>query len=211
MAILVTGATGNVGRNVVRRLVEAGTEVRALTRSPRPAGLPEVVRVIAGDLMQPESLADALKEVDRMYLFPVAETAREVVALARQAGVRRIVVLSSGAVTAGFDSDFHLPVERAVEESGLEWTHVRPGEFAMNKLALWGPSIRAEGWCAIPTPRRPGVRYMSRTSPMSLPLPCWRTGTADGPTPSTAPTCCRIVDRLNSSPKPSAARSASKW
>ncbi|WP_010047514.1 NAD(P)H-binding protein [Streptomyces chartreusis] len=152
MAILVTGATGNVGRNVVRRLVEAGTEVRALTRSPRPAGLPEVVRVIAGDLMQPELLADALKEVDRMYLFPVAETAREVVALARQAGVRRIVVLSSGAVTAGFDSDFHLPVERAVEESGLEWTHVRPGEFAMNKLALWGPSIRAEGVVRDPDP-----------------------------------------------------------
>ncbi|GAA5705402.1 hypothetical protein Save01_06254 [Streptomyces avermitilis] len=78
--------------------------------------------------MQPESLADALEGVDRMYLFPVAETAWEVVPLAQQAGVRRIVVLSSGAVTTGFDSDFHSPVERAVEESGLEWTHVRPGE-----------------------------------------------------------------------------------
>ncbi|WP_338780163.1 NAD(P)H-binding protein [Streptomyces sp. DG1A-41] len=152
MAILVTGATGNVGRNVVRRLAEAGAEVRALSRSPRPAGLPEAVRATAGDLTQPESLVDALKGVDRMYLFPVAETARDVVALARQAGVRRIVVLSSGAVTAGFDTDFHLPVERAVEESGLEWTHVRPGEFAMNKLALWGPSIRAEGVVRDPYP-----------------------------------------------------------
>ncbi|MEU0384257.1 NAD(P)H-binding protein [Streptomyces chartreusis] len=152
MAILVTGATGHVGRNVVRRLVEAGAEVRALTRSPRPTGLPEVVRAVTGDLTQPESLADALQGVDRMYLFPVAETARDVVALARQAGVRRIVVLSSGAVTAGFDKDFHLPVERAVEESGLEWTHVRPGEFAVNKLALWGPSIRAEGVVRDPYP-----------------------------------------------------------
>lgn len=152
MAILVTGATGNVGRNVVRRLVEAGAEVRALSRGPRPAGLPEAARAVVGDLMQPESLADALKGVDRMYLFPVAATAREVVASARQAGVRRIVVLSSGAVTAGFDSDFHLPVERAVEEAGLEWTHVRPGEFAMNKLALWGPSIRAEGVVRDPYP-----------------------------------------------------------
>lgn len=152
MAILVTGATGNVGRNVVRRLAEAGAEVRALSRSPRPGGLPESVRAVAGDLTQPESLVDGLKGVDRMYLFPVAETARDVVALARQAGVRRIVVLSSGAVTAGFDTDFHLPVERAVEESGLEWTHVRPGEFAMNKLALWGPSIRAEGVVRDPYP-----------------------------------------------------------
>jgi uncharacterized protein YbjT (DUF2867 family) len=156
MAILVTGATGSVGRNVVRRLVEAGAEVRALSRSPRPAGLPEGVRAVAGDLTQPASLAGALEDVDRMYLFPVAETAREVVALARQAGVRRIVVLSSGAVTAGFDSDFHLPVERAVEESGLEWTHVRPGEFAMNKLALWGPSIRAEGVVRDPYPDAAG-------------------------------------------------------
>ncbi|MEU6774661.1 NAD(P)H-binding protein [Streptomyces sp. NPDC046759] len=152
MAILVTGATGNVGRNVVRRLVEAGAEVRALTRSPRAAAFPESVRVIGGDLMQPESLAEALKGVDRMYLFPVAETAWEVVALARQASMRRIVVLSSGAVTTGFDSDFHLPVEQAVEASGLEWTYVRPGEFAMNKLALWGPSIRAEDVVRDPNP-----------------------------------------------------------
>ncbi|MFD7505986.1 NAD(P)H-binding protein [Streptomyces sp. NPDC059850] len=152
MAILVTGATGNVGRNVVRQLVEAKEEVRALTRSRHPVGIPDAVRAVTGDLMRPESLTDALKGVDRMFLFPVAETAREVVDLARQAGVRRIVVLSSGAVTAGFDSDFHLPVERAVEESGLEWTHVRPGEFAMNKLALWGPSIRAEGVVREPHP-----------------------------------------------------------
>ncbi|MGW3201530.1 NAD(P)H-binding protein [Streptomyces sp. NPDC001118] len=156
MAILVTGATGNVGRNVVRQLAGAGAEVRALTRSPHAAGFPEVVRVVAGDLMQPESLADALKGVDRMYLFPVTETAWEVAALARQAGVRRIVVLSSGAVTTGFDSDFHLPVERAVEASGLEWTHVRPGEFALNKLALWGPSIRAEGMVRDPNPDAAG-------------------------------------------------------
>ncbi|MFI1768928.1 NAD(P)H-binding protein [Streptomyces sp. NPDC020800] len=152
MAILVTGATGNVGRNVVRQLFEAGAEVRALTRSPHTAGFPEAVRVVAGDLMQPESLAEALKGVDRIYLFPVAETAWEVAALARQAGVRRIVVLSSGAVTTGFDSDFHLPVEQAVEASGLEWTHVRPGEFAMNKLALWGSSIRVEGVVRDPNP-----------------------------------------------------------
>ncbi|MEU7043228.1 NAD(P)H-binding protein [Streptomyces varsoviensis] len=108
--------------------------------------------MVAGDLTRPSSLAEALDGVDRVFLFPVAETAREVVALARRAGVRRIVVLSSGAVTMGVDTDFHLPVERAVEGSGLEWTHVRPGEFAMNKLALWGPSIRAEGVVRDPDP-----------------------------------------------------------
>ena len=66
--------------------------------------------------------------------------------------MRRVVVLSSGAVTGGFDTTFHLPVERAVEDSGLEWTHVRPGEFAYNKSALWGPSIRAERVVRHPDP-----------------------------------------------------------
>ncbi|MFI1169804.1 NAD(P)H-binding protein [Streptomyces sp. NPDC020801] len=142
MTFLVTGATGNVGRLVVGRLLEAGERVRALTRHPATASFPPGVEVVGADLTKPETLAGALNGIDRMYLFPVAETAREVVRLAREAGVRRIVVLSSGAVTTGHDSDFHLPVERAVEESGLDWTHVRPGEFMLNKLWLWGPSIR---------------------------------------------------------------------
>src|SRR6185436_20068524 len=88
--------------------------------------------------------APVLADVDRLYLFPVPGTAREVVALAHQAGVGRVVVLSSAAVTSGADTTFHLPVEQAVEELSPEWTHVRPGEFMLNKLFLWGPSIRTE-------------------------------------------------------------------
>ena len=143
MTTLVTGATGNVGRLVVDRLLAAGEDVRALTRSPARARFPGGVEVARGDLAEPGTLADAFEGVERLYLFPVAATARDVVALARRAGVRRVVVLSSGAVTGGYDTDFHLPVERAAEESGLEWTHVRAGEFALNALWLWGPSIRA--------------------------------------------------------------------
>jgi uncharacterized protein YbjT (DUF2867 family) len=144
MTILVTGATGNVGRLVVDRLVAAGARVRALTRNPRTARLPDGVEIVTGDLDDPSTLGSALGGVQRMYLFPVPATAREVVARAAEAGVQHIVVLSSGAVTTGFDTDFHLPVERAVEASGVAWTHVRPGEFMLNKLWLWGPSIRAE-------------------------------------------------------------------
>jgi uncharacterized protein YbjT (DUF2867 family) len=152
MRILVTGATGNVGRRVVDRLVHAGVQVRALTRNPAAAGLPDGVEVVEGDLAKPETLEAAVEDVQRMYLFPSAATAREVVALAAAAGVRRIVVLSSGAVTTGDDDGFHLPVEQAVEASGLEWTHVRPGEFMLNKLWLWGPSIRAERVVRDPSP-----------------------------------------------------------
>ncbi|UED83511.1 SDR family oxidoreductase [Streptomyces profundus] len=151
MTVLVTGATGNVGRGVVRRLLEAGRDVRALSRRPAP-GLPAGVAVYEGDLGSPETLRPALAGVSEVFLFPVPHTAGAVAELARRAGVRRVVVLSSGAVTDGYDTDYHLPVERAVEAAGLAWTHVRPGEFAMNKLALWGPPIRAERVVREPLP-----------------------------------------------------------
>ncbi|WP_328989453.1 NAD(P)H-binding protein [Kribbella sp. NBC_01245] len=142
MAVLVTGATGNVGRLVVEQLAAAGEDVRAMTRTPGKAVVPHGVTVVKGDLRDPEGLE--FDGVDRLFLFAEPSTAREVVGRAVKAGVRRIVVLSSGAVTFGMDSVHHLPAEQAVEESGVEWTHVRPGEFMANKLHLWGPSIRAE-------------------------------------------------------------------
>lgn len=142
MTILVTGATGLVGRHVVDLLVQAGESVRVLTRDPAKAGFPNGVEVVRGDLLEPASLVPAFEGVSKLFLFPRPETAAEVVDLAKQAGVRRVVVLSAAAVTLGFDTDHHAPVERAVEESGLEWTHVRPGEFMTNMLPIWGPMIR---------------------------------------------------------------------
>ena len=142
MTILVTGATGLVGRHVVDGLLQAGASVRVLTRNPAKAGFPDGVEVFQGDLLEPESLVDAFDGVEKLFLFPQPETASEVVDLAKRAGVRRVVVLSAAAVTLGFDTDYHSRVERAVEESGLEWTHVRPGEFMTHMLPIWGPMIK---------------------------------------------------------------------
>lgn len=146
MTVVVTGATGNVGRHVVDGLLRAGESVRAVTRAPEKAGLPSGVDVRLGNLSDPGSLQPALDGADRMYLFPVPETAGTVVRLAAVAGIRRVVVLSS--VSAGYadgdlSGDHHRPVERAVEASDVEWTHVRPGEFMINTLN-WAPSIRTE-------------------------------------------------------------------
>lgn len=157
MKILVTGATGTVGRNVVGQLLEAGAEVRALTRDPAKAGLPPEAEVVQGDLAQPGTLAPALADVERMYLFPSPETAEEVVGLARAAGVRRVVVLSAAAVTLGLDPGYHPPVESAAERSGLEWTHVRPSEFMANMLPIWAPSVRAERVVRYPYAEDAGV------------------------------------------------------
>ncbi|MGH3916871.1 MAG: NAD(P)H-binding protein [Pseudonocardiaceae bacterium] len=141
----MTGATGTVGRHVVEQLLTAGADVRALSRRPESAGLPAAVEVVGGDLEDPVSLVSAFDGADRMYLFPAGDT-QQVVDLAKKAGVRRVVVLSS--VSAGFENDpigeFHRAAERAVEDSGLEWTHVRPGMFAGN-LVDWADAIRADG------------------------------------------------------------------
>jgi uncharacterized protein YbjT (DUF2867 family) len=140
VTILVTGASGQVGRHVVAQLVAAGVPVRAMSRRA-DFGSVAGAEVVRGDLLEPGSLP--LAGATGLFLFPEPRTAKQVVAAAVEAGVRRIVTLSSGAVSGGLDTDFQLPVEQAVEASGCEWTHLRPGEFASNTLKLWGPSIRS--------------------------------------------------------------------
>lgn len=146
MRVVVTGATGTVGRKVIDRLLTRGVDTRGITRTPEAARLPNGVEVLPGDLDRPETLTNALANADRMYLFPAPETARQVVTMAKQAGIRRIVVLSGATAadeTKQTGEEFRT-VERAVEESGLEWTHLRPGMFAGNTRE-WADSIRDEG------------------------------------------------------------------
>ena len=143
--ILVTGATGNVGRNVVEQLLAEGAEVRAISRNPGTAGLPAGVQVLPGDLTRPETLPAALDGVDRVFLFPAQVDA--LVEAAQEAGVRRIVLLSAAAVemeAGGEIARAHLACERAVAGSGLEWTFLRPGAFMVNDLA-WAESVRGTG------------------------------------------------------------------
>jgi uncharacterized protein YbjT (DUF2867 family) len=155
--ILVTGATGNVGRQVVARLVAAGEEVRALSRHPERAGWPPGVERVAGDLTQelPGELFDGVRA---LYLFPEPSRAGSVVAAAAAAGVQHVVVLSS--IAAGEDGGAeglevlqrrHLVVEQAAEGSSMTWTHVRPGMFMANTLG-WAASVRDDGVVREPYP-----------------------------------------------------------
>ncbi|HEX3785411.1 MAG TPA: NAD(P)H-binding protein [Pseudonocardiaceae bacterium] len=148
MTILVTGATGSVGRHVVAGLLAAGASVRALTRRPEAAGFPADVEVVGGDLADLDSVRAALRGVSGLYLFPVAEGAAQVAAAAREAGVGHVVVLSSGSAANAESGEpgavSHRGVERAVESAGLSWTHLRPGAFASNTLA-WRFAINGDG------------------------------------------------------------------
>jgi uncharacterized protein YbjT (DUF2867 family) len=137
MKILVTGATGGVGRLVVDELLALGaTDVRALTVDPARAGLPAGVEAVKGFLGRPASLPAALAGVDRMYLAPLVETNAEVCRLAAAAGVRRIVDM------AGAKGDHWQAIEDGVEACGVPFVHLEPGEFMLNS-EIWAPQIRA--------------------------------------------------------------------
>jgi uncharacterized protein YbjT (DUF2867 family) len=154
MPILVTGATGTVGRSLVEQLVDAGHQVRALTRDPKSAAaarLPKQVEVVRGDFGKPETLVPALRGVERMHLVAIdgygpLTTAPEILALAQDAGIRRITHLGHHDPSRDDDDPIeadHRTVQRAIENSGLEWTHLFPGEFMANTFD-WAGSIRAE-------------------------------------------------------------------
>lgn len=143
MTILITGATGTVGRHIVNQLVGRGENVRALSRNPKKAGFSEQVEVVAGDLMSPETLVPAFRGVRAMYLIQSSdqagselETSPQVIELAEREGVERITFLT--VYGEG-------PVEDAIKNSRLQWTFIQPVGFMANAIDDWQQSIREEG------------------------------------------------------------------
>ncbi|PRY02300.1 SDR family oxidoreductase [Allonocardiopsis opalescens] len=143
MTVLVTGATGNVGRELVGQLHRAGHPVRALTRNPERAALPEGVEVVRGDLTEPGTLGPALEGVTAIHLITFGgddhaelATGAEIVDLAALAGVRRATVLKSSYEPTS--------VERALVAGPLEWTFVAAVGFMANCLD-WADGVRKEG------------------------------------------------------------------
>jgi uncharacterized protein YbjT (DUF2867 family) len=148
--ILVTGATGNVGRQVVSQLLATDVRVRAMTRNPESAGLPRQVEVVRGDFTVPTTLDRCLDGVDAVFLMWLAPAAGVAPALERIAKhARRIVFLSNLTVRDGIEEqDFpvttlHAKIERLIEATGVRWTFLRPGAFAANALLWWAPQVRA--------------------------------------------------------------------
>ncbi|WP_405887556.1 SDR family oxidoreductase [Streptomyces longwoodensis] len=147
--ILVTGATGTIGSELVRLLTARGEEVRALTRDPSAGRVPPGADVVPGDYRDAASLRAAMDGVAAAFLVgvpgPDAQHDEALVAAARTAGVGRLVKLSAiGTGDPDLDSfgGWHVPGERAVRESGAEWTVLRPSSFASNTLS-WAGAIGA--------------------------------------------------------------------
>jgi uncharacterized protein YbjT (DUF2867 family) len=148
--ILVTGATGRVGREVIDQLVAAGVPVRALTRRPDAAALPASVEVVAGDFTMPESLDAVLKGVSAIFLVWTAPPTTAPAVIERIAThAERVVLLSAPHRTPHpfFQQPnpmavMYAEIERLIAATGIASTIVRPGMFASNALYWWAPAIR---------------------------------------------------------------------
>jgi uncharacterized protein YbjT (DUF2867 family) len=138
--IVVTGASGNVGRALTRALVTSGRQVTAVTRtSPAPAG----ARHVKADLGEPDSLAPALAGAEALFLLVAGDNPEGILDVAKSAGVRRVVLVSSqGAGTRPQAYQRPAGFEAAVRGSGLDWTVLRPGGLNSNALA-WATTVRA--------------------------------------------------------------------
>ncbi|KJY29178.1 SDR family oxidoreductase [Streptomyces katrae] len=158
--IVVTGATGNVGRPLTQALAKAGAEVTAVSRhaAPVPVPVPARVRHVSADLAEPRGLAAVLEGAQALFLLLSGELhapesrVADVIGLAAAGGVRRVVLLSSQGVATrplGPSRIAMRAVEDALRESGLEWAVLRPGGFASNALA-WAESIRTRRTVAAP-------------------------------------------------------------
>jgi len=142
----VTGATGNVGAEVVSSLVAADQQVRALVRPDKAPDLPPGVEAAAGDLNRPASLTDALAGARGLFLLPGYEDMEGIVGQARAAGVERVVLLSGSSAGSGDTSNaisaYMLRSEGAVRQSGPAFTILRAFGFMSNALR-WREQLRA--------------------------------------------------------------------
>ncbi|AXS41393.1 NmrA/HSCARG family protein [Breoghania sp. L-A4] len=144
MTILVTGATGNVGSNVVEQLVNRGAQVRVLVRDPAKASFPAGVDIVQGDLLDVDSLRGAMTGVSTLFLLNgvvADEFTQALITLnvAREAGIERIVYLS----VIHSDVYVNVPhfagkfgVERMIEQMGMGATILRPAYYMDNEITI---------------------------------------------------------------------------
>lgn len=154
--ILVTGATGKVGGQALRRLVEKGLDVRAFVRDPaKIEALGLGVETAQGDLDKPETIPPAMAGVDKVLVvaggWDIPAEDANVIAAAEAAGVGHVVLLSSLGVEAGVASGpFHAPGEEKLRASGLGWTILRPAFYMANAM-MWRDTVVGQGVVYEPT------------------------------------------------------------
>ncbi len=159
--ILITGATGTVGTELVKQLVEAGQQVRVLVRDPaKAAKFGNAVEIIKGDLSKPETLGAAFVGAGKAFVLspPIGPEFPELEGnafnAAKKAGVKHIVKLSGSSSIETFMAgspfaEWGLESEKRLRALGVAWTILRPGPFYSNAITAWGIMLR--GGLFLPT------------------------------------------------------------
>jgi uncharacterized protein YbjT (DUF2867 family) len=148
--ILITGAGGNVGKEVLKQAVLAGADIRAAYQSVAKADVPSGVAVAEVDFKKPETLAAALKGIERVFLVgppteELAELEREAMNVIRQSAAKQVVKLSAmGGRGANFPR-LHAESEDYIRASGVPFTFLRPNCFMQNAVVYNGETIKTQG------------------------------------------------------------------
>ena len=147
--ILVTGATGHIGRELIPLLQESQHSLRVLVRDERKVlHLDPSIERVRGDLNDPGSILTAMQGVEKVFLVTF-ETQQDinVIDAARRAGVQQIVKLSTLEATEHKIrvGKWHYEREELIRASGLDWTFLRPGMFMSNSIEWWAELIKGQG------------------------------------------------------------------
>ena len=151
--ILATGASGNVGGEVLRQLIAARQPVRAMYRSQSEAAkAPKRAETVVADFADTASLERALEGIEKVYLVcgPVPELVKletNAIEASKKKKIKHLV-LNSALGAGTFDASFprwHRQVEKVLEGSGVPYSIVRPNSFMQNVLNFYAPTIRKEG------------------------------------------------------------------
>jgi uncharacterized protein YbjT (DUF2867 family) len=145
--ILVSGATGNVGKHLVRQLLDKGTRVRVLVRDEaKVAYLGNSVERAIGDLDRPETLTTAMHGIDRLYFVtPVTEQVMNLLEVAKQAGVKHVVKQSTIEADRWLGPGrWHREQEELIKSMGFAWTFIRPTMFTSNPIEWWSATIKSQ-------------------------------------------------------------------
>ncbi|MFJ4006570.1 SDR family oxidoreductase [Streptomyces sp. NPDC090023] len=156
MTVLVTGGRGHVGRSVAKKLLAAGEKVRVGSTDPAKTSRDSGAEVVEVDLARPQTLAEALDGVSKVFLYAKPDTVEAQVEIMEKAGIEHVTLLSTRSLTFR-DADtnpiaqLHVQVERALGQSALPWTFLRAGTFSTNTLQ-WAEAIRTDGVVRAPYP-----------------------------------------------------------
>lgn len=144
--ILVIGSTGNIGSLIANQLLEKGFQVRVSSRNPEKLTFKPGFEVVALDIDQPETYTNALKNIDKVFMYALGSKLPDFLMEAKEQRVKQVVLLSSGSVVdAGpddFNANHHRQAEEAILKLEIPYTFLRPSVFAYNVLSAWKEQIK---------------------------------------------------------------------